>query len=36
MEYQDTLPEIDWLTEEAVQRAIGQEALFVVTIEEGN
>ena len=36
MEYQDTLPEIDRLTEEAAQRAIGQEALFVVTIEEGN
>lgn len=39
MEYQDrqdTLPEIDLLVEEAAQRAIGQEALFAITIEEGN
>ena len=34
MEYQDTLPGIDRLTEEAAQRAIGQEALFIVAIIE--
>ena len=36
MEYQnqqDTLPGIDLLAEEAVQRAIGQEALFPARIE---
>ena len=33
MEYQDTLPGIDLLTDEAAQRAIGQEALFAARIE---
>jgi len=36
MEHQDTLPGINLLTEEAAQRAIGQEALFAITIEEDN
>lgn len=36
MECQDTLPGINLLTEEAAQRAIGQEALFAITIEEDN
>lgn len=34
MEYQDTLPGINLLTEEAAQRAVGQEALFTVAIIE--
>lgn len=39
MEYQnqqDTLPGIDLLTDEAAQRAIGQEALFAIIIEGDN
>jgi hypothetical protein len=36
MEYQDTLPGIDLLAEEVVQRAIGQEALFAIIIEGDN
>lgn len=37
MEYQnqqETLPGIDLLAKEAAQRAIGQEALFIVAIIE--
>lgn len=34
MEYQDTLPGIDLLTDEAQKRAIGQEALFAIEIGE--
>lgn len=32
MEYQDTLPGIDFLVDEATQRALGQEALFSIEI----
>lgn len=33
MEYQDTLPGIDWLTREAELRTMGQQALFSIEIE---
>ena len=36
MEYQDTLPGIDWLTKEVELRAMGQQALFNVDIEGDN